>query len=448
MKRIIAWLAALVLLAASIPVCFADVTTEKTKVELEDLDMTVEVPEGVYVFTAETDALSGDWLLAGYEDSVEKLKTFEEDDSGNVLAMELVAEDKSFTIAISRKYSDQTREYFNLNDVSDEKYQELIDSNTFVDEEYGVTAKAQAYDHDQIPFFRVDLEGKANDTPIWETCYGTIVNGFSISVDMYSNQELTEEQQQILKDMVDSIHITKFYDKPTQQQMMMQMVGMLLPMIAVIVLIIIFIIVTRVHVKRSERRKSEIGDKLVAYRKEQAAKAAQPDYVPPKDLLENDTFCSDVAVKRFCQFHSFRKNLFRNSVFLLLGVASVVMAIVYDDNWFMRLLLAALGVYMIVQPFLAMDKMTKTEIGVYKKARTRDAHYTFREEDFRISGIQSPMLYPYFQILDAYEDKDFFYLYYTDDRAYLVDKNGFTQGEAAEFRKLLKERLGKVCHWK
>ena len=218
MKRIIAWLAALVLLAASIPVCFADVTTEKTKVELEDLDMTVEVPEGVYVFTAETDALSGDWLLAGYEDSVEKLKTFEEDDSGNVLAMELVAEDKSFTIAISRKYSDQTREYFNLNDVSDEKYQELIDSNTFVDEEYGVTAKAQAYDHDQIPFFRVDLEGKANDTPIWETCYGTIVNGFSISVDMYSNQELTEEQQQILKDMVDSIHITKFYDKPTQQQ--------------------------------------------------------------------------------------------------------------------------------------------------------------------------------------------------------------------------------------
>lgn len=448
MKRIIAWLAALVLLAASIPVCFADVTTEKTKVELEDLDMTVEVPEGVYVFTAETDALSGDWLLAGYEDSVEKLKTFEEDDSGNVLAMELVAEDKSFTIAISRKYSDQTREYFNLNDVSDEKYQELIDSNTFVDEEYGVTAKAQAYDHDQIPFFRVDLEGKANDTPIWETCYGTIVNGFSISVDMYSNEELTEEQQQILKDMVDSIHITKFYDKPTQQQMMMQMVGMLLPMIAVIVLIIIFIIVTRVHVKRSERRKSEIGDKLVAYRKEQAAKAAQPDYVQPKDLFENDTFCSDIAVKRFCQFHAFRKNLFRNSVFLLLGVASVVMAIVYDDNWFMRLLLAALGVYMIVQPFLAMDKMTKTEIGVYKKARTRDAHYTFREEDFRISGIQSPMLYPYFQILDAYEDKNFFYLYYTEDRAYLVDKNGFTQGEAAELRKLLKERLGKICHWK
>lgn len=448
MKRMIAWLAALVLLAASIPVCFADVTTEKTTVELEDLDMTVEVPKGVYVFTSETDALSGDWLLAGYDDSVEKLKEFEEDDSGNLLAMELVAEDKSFTISISRKYSDQTREYFNLNDVSAEKYQELIDSNTFVDEEYGVTAKAQAYDHSQIPFFRVDLEGTVNDAPVWETCYGTIVNGFSISLDMHSNKEITEEQQQILKDMVDSVQITKFYEKPTQEQMMLQMISMLLPIIAVILLIVIFVIVTRVHSKSMERRKSEIGDKLVAYRKEQAVKAQAPDYVPPKNLFENDTFCSDVAVKQFCQFHAFRKILFRNAVFLLLGAVSVIMAIVYDDNWFMRLLLAALGVYMIVQPFLSMDKMTKTEIGVYKKARTRDAHYTFREEDFRISGIQSPMLYPYFQILYAYEDKNYFYLYYTDERAYLVDKNGFTQGDAAEFRKMLKERLGKVCHWK
>lgn len=448
MKRVTAWLAALVLLVASIPVCFAAVTSEKTKVELEDLDITLEVPEGFYVFTAETDALSGDWLLAGYEESVEKLKEFEEDDSGNLKAMELVAEDKSFTIMVSRKYSDQTREYFNLNDISEEEFQKLVDSNTYTDEEYGITAKAQAYDHSQIRFFRVDLEGTVNNKPIWETCYGTIVNGYSISLDMYSNKEITEEQQQILQEIVDSVTITKFYEKPTQEQMTMQMILMLLPMIAVIVLIVAFIIVTRVHTKSTERKKNEMGDKLVAYRKEQAAKTQEPDYVPPKTLFENTTFCSDVAIKRFCQFHFLHKILFRNCVFLLLGIASVTMAIVYDDNWFMRLLLAALGVYMVVQPFLSLDKMTKTEIGVYKKGRTRDAHYTFREEDFRISGIQSPMLYPYFQILYAYEDKGFFYLYYTEDRAYLVDKNGFTQGEVAEFRAALKSQLGKACRWK
>ena len=448
MKKLTAWLVTLVVLVASIPVCFADVTTEKTKVELEELSAALEVPEGFYVFTPETDPSSGDWLLAGYDDSIEQLKKFEEDDSGNKKLVELVAEDKSFTIIISRKYSSDTREYYNLNDISDEEFQELVESNNFVDEENGITATAEAYEHSQIPFFRVDLEGKIDDSPIWETCYGTIFNGYSLSLDMYSSKELTEEQQDILREIVDSVHVNEFYEKPTQEQMMVQTVIMLAPIIIIILLIVVTIVIVRVRNKSKERKKSEIGDKLVAYRKEQAAKTQLPDYVQPKVLFDNTTFCSDMAIKRFCQFHFFHKNLFQNAVFIVLGVVSVVMAIFYDDSWIMRLILAALGAYMIVQPFMSLDKMTKAEIRIYKKGRTCDAHYTFREEDFRISGIQSPMLYPYFQILSAYEDKNYFYLYYTDERAYLVDKNGFTQGESAEFRKMLKEQLGKVCHWK
>ena len=65
MTKLTVWLVALVLLVASIPVCFADVTTEKTKIELEDLDATLEIPEGFYVFTPETSSMSGDWPLAG-----------------------------------------------------------------------------------------------------------------------------------------------------------------------------------------------------------------------------------------------------------------------------------------------------------------------------------------------------------------------------------------------
>ena len=75
--------------------------------------------------------------------------------------MELVPEDRSYTIRISRKYSDDSRNYFNLNEVTDEQFQELLDTNTFVDEEYGVTAKAEKYEHSQIPFFKIKL----NTTP-------------------------------------------------------------------------------------------------------------------------------------------------------------------------------------------------------------------------------------------------------------------------------------------
>ena len=67
MKKATAWLLALVLVVLSVPMCFADVTTDSQTMELKDLNITVDVPEGMYVFTEDTDPVNGDWLLAGYE---------------------------------------------------------------------------------------------------------------------------------------------------------------------------------------------------------------------------------------------------------------------------------------------------------------------------------------------------------------------------------------------
>ena len=136
MKKLTSWMLALVFMVVAIPACLAAVTTETTRMELEDLEISLEVPAGVYVFTADTDPFSGDWMLAGYgENGLDALDSFQEDDYGNVMAMELVAEDQSFHIAVSRRYSDQSRDYFNLNDVTEEQFQALLDSNTFEDTE-------------------------------------------------------------------------------------------------------------------------------------------------------------------------------------------------------------------------------------------------------------------------------------------------------------------------
>lgn len=450
MKKLTSWLLALVLMVVAIPACLAAVTTEATRVELEDLEISLEVPAGVYVFTADTDPLSGDWMLAGYgENGLDALDSFQPDDSGNVMAMQLVPEDQSFHLSISRQYNDQSRDYFNLNDVTEEQFQALLDSNTFEDAENGITAKAVAYDHDQVPFFRMDLTGGTEEEPIYETCYGTIVNGCVLSFDMYSNEELTQEQQALLQNLVDSVEILQFYEKPTQQEMMMQTILMFVPIVAIVLIIAAFLLSIRFKTKSQERKKNELTENLVAYRKKQAEKAMDPNYVMPPTLLENTTFCSDIAVKKFCQFHFFRKNIVQNSIFILLGIVSFVMGIRYDDaNWILRIVLLGLGLYLAVQPFLSVDKMVKAEIRVYQRGRSREAHYAFREEDFRVSGLQSPVLYPYLQIVRAYESKEYFYLYYTDDRAYIVEKAGFTTGDAAALREILKKNLKKGCHLK
>ena len=76
MKKATAWLLALVLVVLSVPMCFADVTTDSQTMELKDLNITVDVPAGMYVFTEDTDPVNGDWLLAGYESGFEKLEEF------------------------------------------------------------------------------------------------------------------------------------------------------------------------------------------------------------------------------------------------------------------------------------------------------------------------------------------------------------------------------------
>ena len=87
--------------------------------------------------------------------------------------------------------------------------------------------------------------------------------------------------------------------------------------------------------------------------------------------------------------------------------------------------------------------MTRNNQNAYRKYPSRTARYYFRSEDFRLSGIQSSTVYPYFQITKAYETKNYFYLYFSDEQAYYVKKSEFSKGEPVEFRKLLKEKLGK-----
>jgi hypothetical protein len=48
----------------------------------------------------------------------------------------------------------------------------------------------------------------------------------------------------------------------------------------------------------------------------------------------------------------------------------------------------------------------------------------------------------YGQVYEAYEVQDFFYIYLSRGRAFLVEKSGFTLGTPENFRRFLFEKLG------
>lgn len=66
-----------------------------------------------------------------------------------------------------------------------------VSSNTFTDEENGISAKSTLYQQKEIPFLAVELTGQADGKDVWEYCFVTIVNGYSITLDMYSYDEIT-----------------------------------------------------------------------------------------------------------------------------------------------------------------------------------------------------------------------------------------------------------------
>ena len=85
---------------------------------------------------------------------------------------------------------------------------------------------------------------------------------------------------------------------------------------------------------------------------------------------------------------------------------------------------------------------------MYRKLRTRGAKYVFCEEYMRVYGIQSAAQHPYFCLWKVIETKNFYYLYYTYDRCYIMRKDGFAVGSEEEFRRLMREKVGKQAQLK
>ena len=101
------------------------------------------------------------------------------------------------------------------------------------------------------------------------------------------------------------------------------------------------------------------------------------------------------------------------------------------------------AVYYGYKIFNAPHVMEKTQRRVYDRGVSSTAHYAFYDEAFRVSGIQSASVFPYFQITDVRRHKQHLYLYYGPENAYMVDKNGFSKGSYEEFVKFLAEKTGK-----
>mgnify|MGYP005962274117 CR=1 FL=1 len=444
MKRLVCVLVmAVFAVSLALPAC-----AETKEVEVPELNMKIQLPDDMYVFTQDLDFTDPKVQEAGITDIYEAKKFYQD----NSIYLNAVAKDKSYQVVVSKKESDSTKEIYDFTTATDDQIQSLIaDMESSFKQGEGIDSyELSRYNANGRPYIRMllnvtDQEGKKH-----ELNYTTVVNGHSVVVDTYGEGDLTQVQEELVKNIVDTAQYT-LVEKPETAELSTAVAFLIVaaPILLIFLMILIPSLYARHQQKVQKHRRAVMGERLVAYRKEQQAKeeAARQAGVPleqPPILFQNTTEFTDEAIKEFCYFHCVRRRIVSQAFFFLVGIVCCIISIVVGGSeWFARVLLFALGAFCIVYPFYAPYKMTRNNQNAYRKYPSRTARYYFRSEDFRLSGIQSSTVYPYFQITKAYETKNYFYLYFSDEQAYYVKKSEFSKGEPVEFRKLLKEKLGK-----
>ena len=446
-KRILSLLCAVMLVIGCAAPSFAAGTTYT----IDEMNLTVELPDDLYVFEqSDFNVLNPhpDLEKAGFTDVQDQLKLMQDYN----IYLTAVSQDQQLQINLAKKESSTTQSVFDLSTLTDEEFEQFLDTMREEDGQQDETLKeytVERYnDQPERPFFQIRLEVDSEETgEMEELCYVTVVNGFSVTVDGVAKGSMTQEQADLLKTIADSVHITEVQEKPEIKLDGEALISLLFPLLLIVVLIVVGIVL-RVRRGRALKERRRLADMLSDYRRtqkkleEEAAAAGTPLEEPPA-LLRNTTAYNEEVAHAFVRFHFSRRRLglmIGYGLFALLILAAVFLV---DAEWYMKLIFFAAAVFLVVWMCLMPGKLFNNVMATFKKSRVKENEYTFREDDFRIAGIQSASVYPYFQITRAYETGKYFYLYFGEEQAYYIAKDGFTVGDADGLRELLKRKLGK-----
>lgn len=397
--------------------------------EWEEEDFTFTVPEEfVYSFHQGTPVSDASWALAGISDPSSQLQEYQE---RGILA-DLYTEDGA-CMKVQRQDNATTESIYNLKELTEEERTAFLENQTDLQDDR-LKVSSGYIDVDGQPFFYRRLDGDLEQGEAHELQYGTVFNGHSISFATYAEgKPLPQEWVDLLESTVSTVKLTNVLEKPEPEPVN---VALLLSLLGLIVVIIVapFVYIP-IRNKLDKKRKEAMAERLSEYRKTYG----EEDSLGSVRFV-NETDCTKEAVHTFSLYHSYGKNL----ATLLLGgamcMAAIAAVFLFDLTWWLKLLAVGAGVYYAFKAFNMGNAVEKVQRKVFSRGVSSTARYTFYDNGFRVAGIQSASIYPYFQITGLRRHGHYLYLYYGPDNAYLIDQYGFSQGEFEDFLKFIREK--------
>lgn len=396
----------------------------------EGAEYSFTAPEGMHQLGPDTLPNDPVWALLGIADVTEKLKEYS--DMG--VLVNFVSEDGKTNINVMRRESDYSKNVYNVRSISEEDRQKVLEDLVQAQND-DFSVKREWFTAGDNLFYRVQIDTDQAEMEIHELIIGTIVNGYALNFDIVSTEEtgFTDEQVAMLENMAASLKFTEIREKP-EPDATSTLTTILLLVLLVAALALPFIYIP-IKSKKEKKRKAHLAEQLSEYHKTHA-----PDTVEGEAVFSNSTDCTKEAIHKFAIYQAYIKNVGELCFGAVMCVAMLAAAFITDTEWWMKLAAVAIAGYYVYKIISASSAIEKVQRKVFGRGPSQTAHYSFYPGAFRVSGIQSASVVPYFQITEVRRQGQYLYLYYGPENAYMVDQYGFAMGDFEEFVKFIGEK--------
>lgn len=425
------------LLFAILVLCFAVnsesiVSFAKTQ-EIRDYYASVEVKDNAYVMTADTDVYDEAWLKAGITDPKSKKNEFEE---MNVKAMFYDPDTKSLVSFIINQ-SDTTSETFTLDGMSDEEviaYAKTLISAAGED----TSLQVESFKGASYPFFKISINVKTSGEEAVEVVYGTIANAHLYSFDVYTEGSATPDLS-FAEDLVRGLSLTREmtqeeYEKEARSAIIRFAVGI----VSIALIIVLIVILNRRKNKKNKEKTKKISQAMQAFRERERA-----GLVSNEVILTANTVYNEELTRNFCIYHTWFRTVITFSIGMVLDAAAIAFML-YTKSYLYVAVVGGLTAVFLYQKGISAEKRQKALDTRYGTKQKKTARFSFCEEYFTMSGIDSLSSYCYAQITEIRTYKNYLYLYMGTEHSVLINMEESESGTPGDtLVKFLKEKTGR-----
>jgi ABC-type multidrug transport system fused ATPase/permease subunit len=266
------------------------------------------------------------------------------------------------------------------------------------------------------------------------------MNGYTISYDIYQSNSSKAIDESYIQKLVADTHFTLIMDKAeAARQERLATITMAVISAVLIVLFILWRVLRKKSLRKKLEAKKQRTDALTQFFIRQRQK--EEDNIRDTPLMTNHTTFSEAVIKTFYMYDRLIHHI---KLWIISGALILIfLATLYSSGSLLVMLITILLVivFVYIQGF-QIDKAINRAMKVYEKNKNMNAVYTFYEDYFTLSGIQSNSVYPYIQITEVKAYKEYIYIYLGVDKAHYLQKSGFEPG-LEQFLELMK-RNGKL----